>query len=130
MENSSEIIDKDFVATEPRITTNTRFRAIIYLVIMLAVGVGFIYYKYKFRTLDPDYFKAAFSDSSIFIFQALILSLILETFRCFFRKRKFKKTGIISKADPFWFQVIEGAFALWIVLIVILVLITMTGLYY
>ena len=125
----TDIIDNEIIKRETYVTSNKVFQAIAYCAIMILGGSGFIFYRFGFVDLDSVNIKIALSDSAVYIVQALVLSFILEIFRFFLRKRKSRRTGIISKNDPFWFQVIEGAFALWIILIIILVLLIIADKY-
>ncbi len=111
-----EILDEDFNKNEEldkdELTSNISLRTFIYLIFMLVGGA---------------IFHAAFVNSELpiialvytsvgFMILCTVLSLILEVFRDFSRKRKEAKTGKFTKQDPLWFKTIEGGFSIWILL--------------
>lgn len=122
MEENDQILDDEFHPhKEPgkeELTSNVNTRALIYLVIMIIPG-----FLYHYIGLSNDQGNnlliILLSVSVVFPLQCIFLSFILEIFRYFMRKRKFRKTGIKVYYDPFWFQVLEGGFGIWILLSVL-----------
>jgi hypothetical protein len=113
MDQEKEILDDDFNKPdeigEGQLTSNINIRAVVYFIVMIFTGSA-----YCWHTLPKQAEEKFFFSAFVFILQCVFLSLILEIFRFYIRKRKFKKTGIKINYDPFWFQVIEGGFAIWI----------------
>ena len=115
--NNQEILDEDQIKDSKEIidkrTQNLTARTLIYLIIMLLGSYAVFYFKFK-DTLIPVslyYYK----EMTLYrIIGCFILSFVLEFFRFLVRKFKRKKPDMIILIDPFWFQIIEGAFAIWI----------------
>ena len=103
--NGREVIDK---RTEMPIQ-----KATIYSAIMIIVGYGLICFEYRDTLLNTNFsFYMTLSFSVIFF--CFVISFILESFWFLFRKFKRKKDNIITLLNPFWFQIIESTFSIWI----------------
>jgi len=110
LNNGKEVIDKR--------TQKPAQRTLIYFTIMLIVGCGMAFIEFK-ETLFPTGFSFYFGVAISVILISLFISFILEFFRFLIRKFKSKKSETVTLTDPFWFQIIEGAFAIWILLTVL-----------
>ena len=109
---SQPILDDDYSEKEvinKALTQNIRTRVILYFVIMLAGGSILL----GLRFFAPYLFVFSFLMSLL----AILLSLVLEAIRYSFRKRRERKSGIKEIRDPFWFEVLEGGFSIWILMI-------------
>jgi hypothetical protein len=105
LDNSKKVIDK---RTEKPIQ-----RTAIYSAIMIIVGYGLMCFEYRDTLLKADFsFYMTLSFSIIFF--CFVISFVLESFWFLFRKFGRKKDDIITLVDPFWFQIIESAFSIWI----------------
>lgn len=105
LNNGKEIIDKR--------TKNLTKNTVTYLIITAIGSLAIFYFEFK-DTLLPLNFSS-YKEMTIYrIIGCLLLSLILESFRFLRRKFKNKESNALTLIDPFWFQVIEGAFAIWI----------------
>jgi len=112
---SQPILDDDYTEEEvvnKNLTRNIPTRVIIYLAIMMVGGSIVL----GFKIFMPYLIVFAFAITV----QAIILSLVLETIRYFFRKRKEEKTGVREIRDPFWFEVLEGGFSIWLLIMFLL----------
>lgn len=105
LNNGKKVIDKR--------TEKPCQRAFIYSIIMLIIGYGIAFFEYRNTLLDTN-FSFYFTLSTTVIFLCTVVSFILESFWFLVRKFKNKKSGVITLIDPFWFQIIEGTFAIWI----------------
>lgn len=100
-------LDDDRPETDKR-TTYPVFRAIGYLALMLLGEVAFEYWftrqlsSYSLRPILAGFFFP------------VLISTILELLRCLLRRFKQRKEGVWLNNDPLWFQIIEGAMAIWI----------------
>ncbi|MBR9920016.1 MAG: hypothetical protein GYB31_04195 [Bacteroidetes bacterium] len=114
----SQIIDTDPDRDEALAEKSERQKAlvkksVVYFVVMGIAGS-------LLHTLQTGInFPYSFAGAIGFIGVCMFLSVLLELVRSFFRKRKEKKTEEVKAVDPFWFQVVEGGFALWILFAVL-----------
>ncbi|MGK0363673.1 MAG: hypothetical protein ACI85O_000726 [Saprospiraceae bacterium] len=118
LNDGKEVIDK---RTHQKI-----LKALIYFSIMLIISFGLIYSQLRDTPLNQgltEFIILAIGIIIVFI----IVSFILEFFRFLIRKFKSKKSDVITLVDPFWFQIIEGAFAIWILFTVIKIIQLMMG---
>jgi len=115
MTPQKEILDSDLnksnLSGQEELTSKIYLRSVIYFNIMAIGGCAYYWGLPQYSHVS---IYALLCGSIIFIFQGLVISLILEVFRFFRRKHKFKKRGIKLNVDPFWFQVVEGGFGIWI----------------
>jgi len=114
---NSEILDDDLLNNGKKVidkrTKNLSKRTIIYLIIMLLGSYIIFYLEYRNSLIPLSFFY--YKEMTITrIVVCFILSFILESFRFSVRKLKSKNSDILTLVDPFWFQIIEGAFAIWI----------------
>lgn len=114
---NQEILDEDEVNNRKKAidkrTKKPIQRAAIYSAIMIIVGYGFMCFEYQDTLLNTDFsFYMTLNLSAIFF--CFVISFILESFWFLIRKFRRKKADIITLVDPFWFQIIESAFSIWI----------------
>ena len=111
---SQPILDDDYTeqeVVEKELTQNIRARVVIYLAIMMIGGSVILGLKM--------YMPYLMAIALAIMLQAIFLSLVLETIRYFFRKRKERKTRIKKIRDPFWFEVLEGGFSIWLLIMIL-----------
>lgn len=111
-----QILDQEESLEQP-LTRDPIKKTLIYTVVMLCGGM--LVYAYLYRTTELLFLL--FCALGLMIICAFI-SLILEAIRLFMRKRKERRTGIKVLSDPFWFEVLEGSFSIWILLTVVVLL--------
>lgn len=99
-------------AEQKDLSTQMYTKAALYIGIMVLGEI--IFYFLLGRSIFPIYLTVGLS-----ICYALSLSLILEFIRYGLHKWKEKRKDIIIKRDPFWFQVVEGAFSIWLLFLVV-----------
>jgi len=129
MKNEPQILDDSNLKTikidSENLTKNLAARVVIYTLIMLIASSFF--YATQLPHSDIKEILFVIATSFILIIMCLFVSVILEGVRYYLRQRKTRKTGIRKTVDPFWFQVIEGAFGLWILLFVLVFLAKSSG---
>lgn len=114
-----EILDDNSLDTfNDKRTKNIKQRSWIYLLIMIIGGSIYIYFAILKMFIPYLLIITSFG----YILTAIVISIILESFRHLMRKRKERKAVVKSKYDPFWYQVLEGGFAIWILLMGIIIL--------
>jgi len=122
MTEDSNIIDASRIQPnaedQKHLTSHMVLKSIAYVLIMFGVGVA--YYASTYTVYKSINLNAIIISSIVFICSCLSLSLILEGFRFYWRANKARKEGVRKIFDPFWFQVLEGGFGIWIIVIVIL----------
>ena len=110
-----EILDDDFrkenLEDSPTLSTHLKTKTAVYFLVMLAGN-----FAYDFYQLGGIFLSIWWMLGQAFeqIFGLIFISLVLEIVRYFFHKRKEKKAGRTLLRDPFWFQIMEGAFAIWL----------------
>jgi len=116
-----ETLDDQFDEKRENLNKKTQsivLKTIIYFIIMLSFDFVLVYFKYNKISVEPDLLLYT-TTVIIGIGTCIVISSILELFRFTRRKRKKKQLDTAILTDPFWFQVIEGAFALWILFTVV-----------
>lgn len=92
-------------AANAGLSTHPILRAVIYLLLIL---LGELAFEYWFtRQLSVYSIRPILSG----FFLPLLISTGLEVFRWWFRRRKGEPA---AAHDPLWFQIVEGAMAIWI----------------
>lgn len=118
---AKEILDEDYTQSaeiiQKALTPKIGLRSVIYFTIMV-IG-GFPYYWTMLDDPQSYSYPILFIGTLIIIAMCCFLSFILELFRLLSRKRKARKTGKKIIQDPFWFQVLEGGFGIWIMFAVL-----------
>lgn len=77
-------------------------------------------YAYFFPIVPPSAFSLGITGVTYSV-MALLMSTILEIFRYFIRQRRERKAEIKTRYDPFWFQVLEGGFAIWLLMMGVII---------
>lgn len=115
--NNQEILDEDQINNSKEVidkrTNNLGKKTLIYGIIMLLGTLGLMYFKYRNTLLNFDF---TFYPTMVIgiIILCITVSFVLEFFRFVVRKLKRKNPDKLTLLDPFWFQIMEGAFAIWI----------------
>lgn len=122
-----ETIDKDFVKNQSKdksnLTQNIELRAVIYFLVML---IGGVIYLLIFSKPSPSIF-ASLLHTFFTIVVSLFVALAIVLVRIFIRQRKNKKKGLLIEYDPFWFEIIENGFSLWILVMLLNFLVYIFG---
>lgn len=128
--NNQEILDEDQINNGKEVinkrTKKPLRTSIFYLVSMLMISRGHLYFEYLKPLFNPPfsfYINSAIQE----IILCFVVSSILEFFRFLVRKLKKKDHTIIKLIDPFWFQITEGAFAIWIIMTVVKLIVFMAA---
>ncbi len=116
---NQEILDDDQIDSGKKVidkrTKNLVQRTFIYLTIMILIQSGLVYLQYKdFLSIQDISFCGSVVIAKISGF--IIVGFIIELIRFAVRKFKNKQVDVITLIDPFWFQTIESAFSIWILL--------------
>jgi len=110
-----EILDEEFTnqgkESSIKLSENRVRKTVLYFAIMLAGGFAYQYYQLGGIFISVWWML---SQELSTIFWAMFISLVLEGFRYWIHRRKEKKAKKSIPRDPFWFQIIEGGFAIWI----------------
>ena len=104
-----------------KLTRRPVLRAIIYLLLMAAGQVGIEYW--LTRVLSFYSLQIVLRQLAI----PLLISLGLEVFRWGLHRWQEKKADHEIPRDPFWFQVLEGAFAIWLLIEVLPAIVRILG---
>ncbi len=111
---SHSILDQEEEELEvlgEHLTPNISGRTVGYLGIMLLSGAVAYYLMYPMASLIVHVLGAL-----ILIIIPTLISLVLESFRYLFRKRREKKSGQIERRNPFCCEVVEGGFSIWLLI--------------
>ncbi len=110
-----EPLDQDWTKKEKNNTRLTRHpvrKAIFYLCLMLLGQLGAEYW--FTRTWSIYTIRAVLEG----VFIPLLISTLLEAFRWWRHRRREALKQAPLPRDPFWFQLIEGAMAIWLLFLV------------
>lgn len=124
----SDILDDELISEEKtskaEITSNKNRKAAIYIGIMMFGGMIFHYF-----TIPRWGFLTMIVDAISIITIPFLISIVVETIRYLLHIREEKKKGHKIDRDPFWFQLIENTFAIWILTGIVFVPLYVLGLF-
>lgn len=111
----NQSLDEDLLPDpkdEPDLSKRRLRRAIIYLLIMLLGQVLIEYWFTRSLSIYSIYF--VFTG----VLYPLLVSAGLEAYRWWRHRKKEQRFGQSIPRDPFWFQLIEGGLAIWLLFLV------------
>ncbi len=104
-------LDEELSKEQPRqlkLTANLVLKSCLYLLLMSLGQLGFEYW--LTRTLSVYSIRPVLYD----LLLPIAVSFMLEACRWLLHYHRQQKTGITIPRDPYWFQVLEGGFAIWL----------------
>ena len=106
-------LDDDEIPVNGKDALRTKlvWRAVAYGVIMLAGELAFEYW--FTRQLSVYSIRPILTN----LFLAFFISAALEAFRWWRYQSRLSRGGEVLPRDPFWFQVVEGAMAIWLLFV-------------
>jgi hypothetical protein len=93
-----------------KLTSNKKGKGIAYFLVMLIGGMIFSYFA------NPHWNKdlLIMTDAISLLIFPLLISIVVEAIRYLLHKRREQKENRKIERDPYWFQLLENTFAIWI----------------
>lgn len=103
IESSDKLVDNR--------SKNVSAKATVYIASMLIFSVLLIW-----MTKTPFVFFSIMLSIFISIGIPLLIASLVEVIRKFRREKKQKQTGIRTLKNPLWFEILESAFSIWLLM--------------